>query len=347
VSWHQDPYLLGIQQSFRDNRIDPACKGCSDSEKAFGHSLRQDALHDYNHARFDSLEIDFVDYRANNMCNFKCRSCDSRFSNGIAAETRQHPELTQFYSRVDDRIVTMQSNNRQWILQNLPSLRRLMFTGGEPTIIPEVREIIQHVIDGDYPDLQIMITSNGSFADDFWRQLTIKHTNLHWTLSLDAVGAAATVIRHGTDWSRVENNVQWLACHSRSLDINTVVTNLNVLQLKPLLEFVRGQQLASRTPTGRHGDLGLRHQFFVCKNPHHLSATNWPDSERTQVLEYLRICQDLDLDIEQRKMLQMLSDRIAVSAFDVHQWQRGETLNLVLDQIRGQNHHQLRMPSHV
>jgi hypothetical protein len=241
----------------------------------------------------------------------------------------------------------MQSNNRQWILQNLPSLRRLMFTGGEPTIIPEVREIIQHVIDGDYPDLQIMITSNGSFADDFWRQLTIKHTNLHWTLSLDAVGAAATVIRHGTDWSRVENNVQWLACHSRSLDINTVVTNLNVLQLKPLLEFVRGQQFASRTPTGRHGDLGLRHQFFVCKNPHHLSATNWPDSERTQVLEYLHICQDLDLDIEQRKMLQMLSDHIAVSAFNVHQWQRGEILNLVLDQIRGQNHHQLRVPSHV
>ena len=344
VSWHQDLYLLGIQQSFRDNRVDPACQGCRDAEKAFGHSLRLDALRDYAHVRFDHLEIDFVDYRANNMCNFKCRSCDSVFSNGIAAETRQHPELTEFYSSVDHRVVTMQATNRQWILQNLSSLRRLMFTGGEPTIIPEVRDIIQHVMDGEYPDLQIMITSNGSFADDFWRDLTSEHHNLHWTISLDAVGEAAGVIRHGTDWKRVSDNVQWLARHSRSLDINTVVTNLNVLQLKPLLEFVRGQQFMSRTPTELHGDLGLRHQFFVCRDPYHLSATNWPDQDRPQVLEYLRTCLDLDLDVEQLKMLRGLRDRISAAVFDADQWQRGETLNLMLDRIRGQNHHGLREP---
>lgn len=347
VSWYQDPYLNNIQQSFRDNRIDPACQGCHNAEKTYGHSLRLDALRDYDHVKFHSLDIDFVDYRANNMCNFKCRSCDSVFSNGIAAETRQHPELSQFYSRVDDRVVTMQASHRQWILQNLSSLRRLMFTGGEPTIIPEVRDIIQHVVDGNYPDLQIMITSNGSFADDFWQQLTVKHRNLHWTISLDAVGEAAAVIRHGTDWNRVSNNVQWLAQHSRSLDINTVVTNLNVLQLTPLLKFVRDQQLISRTPSGRHGDHGLRHQFFVCQDPHHLSATNWPDLDRARVLEYLRTCRALDLDTEQREMLQGLCDRVAEATFDAEQWQRGESLNLVLDQIRGQNHHELRNPGHV
>lgn len=345
-SWHQDAYLERIQQSFRDNRIDPACQGCKQSEQTFGRSLRMDALRDYDHAVFDTLAIDFVDYRANNLCNFKCRSCDSMFSNGIAAEVRQHPELQQFYTPIDGKTVSMHESNKRWIMQNLSHLRRLMFTGGEPTVIPEVRQIIQHVIESAFAELQIMITSNGSFVDDFWHNLTAKHANLHWTISLDAVGPQATVIRHGTDWHRVEKNVQWLAIHSRSLDINTVITNLNVMQLRPLLKFVRRMQLLSRTPTGRHGDLGLRHQFFVCQDPYHLSAVNWPTEEKTAVLDYLQSCLELDLDPEQSQTIMALHDSIAQAPFDAEQWHRGEVLNSKLDLIRKQDHHQLRVPNH-
>jgi sulfatase maturation enzyme AslB (radical SAM superfamily) len=342
--WHQDPYLSRIQQSFRDNQVDPDCQGCQHNEHAFGHSLRLDALRDYDNKQFDSLAVDFVDYRANNFCNFKCRSCDSVFSNGIAAEVRQHPELGDFYSQVPSKTVSMHTSNKEWILKNLSGIRRLMFTGGEPTIIPEVREIIEQIVHKQYKHLQIMITSNGSFVDDFWRDLTSEHHNLHWTISVDAVGAAAAVIRHGSDWQRVKDNVEWLAQHSQSLDINTVVTNLNVLQLKPLLRFVRATQLLSRSPTGRHGDLGLRHQFFVCQDPYHLSATNWPTHDRPTVLAYLDSCLALDLDSEQHNMVQRLHQAILDAEFDQDQWQRGETLNVVLDKIRGQNHLELRLP---
>lgn len=346
ASWAEHPFLQGIQKSFLSGSIDQNCVCCLESEEKFGHSLRLDAVKDYGNEVFDELDIDFVDYRSNNICNFKCRSCDSKFSHGIAAEVKQYPSLARFYSTTDTKTVSVQDQNKKWILDHLPSLRRLMFTGGEPTIMPEVREIIQHVIDRNLDHIQIMITSNGSFHDDFWRQVTLTHDQLHWTLSIDAVGDASGIIRHGSDWPRIRDNLSWLAQHSRSLDVNTVISNLNVLQLKPLLQLVRSKQILSRHPTGRHGDLGLRHQFFICQAPFHMSATNWPDHLRDTVLGYLSSCLELDLDQEQMNTVKALRDQIIVSRFDQELWQRSQDMNLTLDQIRKQDHSLLWNPAY-
>jgi len=345
-SWAQHPFLQEIQKSFLSGTINDHCLCCLESEQKFGRSLRLDALDDYDHQVFDRLEIDFVDYRSNNVCNFKCRSCDSKFSHGIAAEVRQNPRLEKFYSIIDTKTVSVQSQNKKWILENLPSLRRLMFTGGEPTMMPEVKEIIQHVMDNALDHVQIMITSNGSFSDDFWRNLTLSHRSLHWTLSIDAVGDAGGVIRHGSDWSRIERNLSWLAEHSESLDVNTVVSNLNVLQLKPLLKLIRSMQILSRHPTGKHGDLGLRHQFFICQNPFQMSATNWPDTLRDTVIQYLSSCLDLDLDQEQHDTIKALRQHVIAATFDAELWARSQDMNIALDEIRQQDHNFLWTPAH-
>jgi sulfatase maturation enzyme AslB (radical SAM superfamily) len=129
-----------------------------------------------------------------------------------------------------------------------------MLTGGEPTYIPQVKYLLEKIVYDNY-DLDVLITTNASFTDNFWFELTRKFKRLHWTISLDAVGPAAEIIRHGTDWSTIENNIVWLSTHAHSLNFNTVVSNLNVLHLKPLLKFVnqmkKKQCVAQRVAWGQ------------------------------------------------------------------------------------------------
>ena len=211
-----------------------------------------------------------------------------------------------------------------------------MLTGGEPTVIPGVKDLVKK-IKQHHKGIQILITSNASFQDDFWFDITRELSNLHWTVSIDAVGPAAEIVRHGSDWPLISHNVSWLAQHATSLDINSVVSNLTLFNMRSLLEFGRRMQQLSVTPIGRHGDLGCRHQFFVCQRPYWLAADNLSEELQPQAVEYLRSCLELDLDIEQRTMLEGLINQIKNSKFNPNLWNRSQTYNQTLDQIRHEN----------
>lgn len=338
--WADSQYLKGFQSDMLSGVMPVACQGCGKQEQTQGRSLRTDALKDYNHQRFEHTGIDFVDYRSNNICNFKCRTCEPAFSHGIAVETKNNSVLKKFYKLAPEKTVRVTEQNANWIHQNIDVIKRLMITGGEPTFMPEVRKIVERVV-YDGLDTDLMITTNASFVDDFWFEATRRHNRLHWTVSIDAVGPAAEIIRHGTQWNLIEKNVRWLASHAASMDVNTVVSNLNVLQLLPLLKFVREIQHDSRSPRGLHGDQGARHQFHVCQRPYYLAADNWPDKLKESVLNHLQQCQNLNLDSEQAAMVQGLSNAIAQSCFDPDLWQLSQQYNQELDTIRNQNYNML------
>jgi hypothetical protein len=132
--------------------------------------------------------------------------------------------------------------------------------------------------------------------------------------------------------------VAWLAQHAQSLDINSVVSNLTVFAMKPLLEFGRRMQRLSISPIGRHGDLGCRHQFFVCQRPYHLAADNLSPELLPLAVDYLKSCLTLDLDDEQRNMLNGLIAQVACAKFDAKLWAKSELYNQTLNQIRHENH---------
>ena len=338
--WPSHPELKKLQQEFLSGTVPNVCKGCVQQENVQGRSLRTDSNQDYNNQIFYDTQISFVDYRSSNICNFKCRTCDSNFSNGISQEARAHPSLAEFYQHTQSKIVSVTDSNSEWIMSNLSQMQRLMFTGGEPTVIPEVKTIIKKIINDQLFDIQILITSNASFTDQFWYELTESCTNLHWTLSIDAVGSTAEIVRHGTRWPVIENNLIWMAKHSHSLDVNTVVSHLNIFQLGPLLKFIRKAQLDSRSPHGRQGNLGLRHQFHVTD-----SAVNWPDSQRQQLIEYLDTCLELDLDSEQQSMVSGLISQLKNHNFNQLKWNRRHRLDTELDRIRSEQHEMLFQPA--
>jgi len=338
--WASSEYVKNIQQQLLAGQVPTICQGCASEERMTGRSLRTDSQQDYNHERFVATELDFVDYRANNICNFKCRSCFPKFSHGIDNETKTNSALQKFYTPVDKKIAKINDVNTEWIKKNLNQIKRLMLTGGEPTRMPEIKSIVERIVH-DRLDIQILITTNGSFEHDFWYELTRSHDNLHWTLSLDAVGPAAEIIRHGTDWSIVEYNARWLASHATSMNINTTITHLNIMQFAPLLKFVKQLQKDSIHPRGRHGAQGARHQFIVTQFPAHLSVNCLPPDLRAQAIDHLNSCFALDLDLEQKQTIQGLAKHLEQVPFDSYQWQRSQEFNQELDRIRGENYMEL------
>lgn len=341
-TWPENPYLKKIQSQLLQGQVPLECQNCVQQEKTQGRSLRTDAIKDYNNQRFVETQIDFVDYRSNNICNFKCRTCDPVFSHGIANEVKNSDTLQQFFKPINTKTVHVTEENANWVANNIDTIKRLMITGGEPTVMPEVKKMVEKIV-YDQLDVDLLITTNASFVDDFWCEATRLYKKLHWTVSIDAVGQAAEIVRYGTSWTVVERNVRWLAQHAASLDVNTVVSNLNAMQLRPLLEFVIELQKESRYPRGLHGSDGCRHQFHICQRPYYLAADNWPNDLKPRVLEHLQQCLNLELSCEQRNMVSGLISNIQNTHFDSKLWDRAHTYNIEFDKIRNQNYNSLYM----
>ena len=334
-NWSSSNFLQNLQQEFSQHKIPKACNSCRQQEIAYGTSLRTQFNQNYDQQYYDT-KIDFVDYRADNLCNFQCRSCSPQFSHLIAKETQDNPDvLTKFFVMPQQKYVSVDADNYQWIIDNSHQIKRLMFTGGEPTVMPQVKLMLEQVMKKQHEHLSIMITTNGSFQDDFWYDLTRSMPNLHWTISIDAVDSAAAIVRYGSDWTQVKHNATWLAKYAGSFMVNSVVSNINVFQLWPLLSFVKTLQQHS------NGRNGCDHEFHVSQRPYYLAADNLDQQLRERAIMYLDQCLQQHWSPSQQSMLQGLATQIKNSTVDPVLWRKSQTYNQELDRLRSQDHSQL------
>jgi sulfatase maturation enzyme AslB (radical SAM superfamily) len=185
-----------------------------------------------------------------------------------------------------------------------------------------------------------MIT-NGSFRDPYWLDIAAEMPNLNFTISIDAVGPAAELIRHGTQWSQIERNILYLAERAHSLNFSTVITSLNLFHLMPLFAFVESIQ---RLPGPANG----RSQFIqVCNHPRDLTPVNWPEDLKTQALDYIDQTILTVTDTVTLCILDEIHRNISSNAFDTELWLTGERYNYELDRIRNQDHRSLYVPSFI
>lgn len=334
--WLSSDRLKQLQTNILQRKIDPGCRDCFQKESLTGTSTRLSALDDYGNQQFDKTEIDYIDYRSSNICNFKCRSCEPYFSNGIAQEVRKSVLLKTIHQVPAEKVV--RADDPAWIIDNLHRIRRLMFTGGEPTVMPGVKEIINQVRQKNV-DTQIIIITNGSFQDTYWLDIAKEMPNVNFTVSIDAVEDAAEIIRHGSDWKQIKSNIHYLAQHSHSMNFSTVITRLNLFQLAPLLRFTKQIRMDYNLPNGRT-------QFIqICNHPSFLAPTNWPNDLQNQAIQYLRFIIDWEDHDSTRTVISNLLDAIKIHVYDQDLWVLGEKYNQELDRLRNENHTRLYDPA--
>jgi organic radical activating enzyme len=327
--WLKSDKFADLQDDMLNDRINDGCRSCLNNEKSQGVSTRLGALKEYKE-HYTDTNIDYIDYRSSNVCNFRCRTCEPFYSHGIANDVKKSEFLLSLYNIPDTKTVSTQEEDKTWIINNLANIKRLMFTGGEPTLIPEVKEIIESVRGERYEDISILIITNGSFTDNYWLDLAGMH-NVNWTVSIDAIGANAEIVRHGTDWKQIDKNIRFLAENSSSLNFSTVISNLNLLHLGELFKYTR-----SIREQYRHRPNGKTQFMSICNFPEYLNPYNWPPALKHQALVYLQY--DVLSKIgEHEDVVRDLIRNIQQYEYNDELWQLGKKYNSELDSMRKQD----------
>ena len=222
------------------------CSRCYAQEDAGLQSSRLSYNNQWQKIKQDNLNKDgsidrvkpvYLDIRLNNICNLKCRMCSGYFSSAIAQEEAvlfDKPESVHSSLQLQQRNLGLKE-----ILDYVPVAEKIYFAGGEPLLSAEHYEILDALIACGNTNLEIMYNTNfttlnyrGRCVLNLWKQFS----NITVGASLDAEGAAASYVRHGTDWNAIESNLELVKSQCPHVNF-TVTSTVGLLNADSLIRL--------------------------------------------------------------------------------------------------------------
>jgi len=175
---------------------------------------------------FESMTVQFLDFRNNNLCNLKCRSCGPMFSTSWSAEMGS---VSHQYDPVD--LIDMDLSQCQYIY----------FAGGEPVLNPQHYELLEHLMQNKIMPHQIKYNTNMTVlgtknysVKEFWPYFK----RVLVMASIDAVGKNISHVRSGADWDKIEQNLNWMRAQPNvQVCVAPVISALNVWWLQDLFDY--------------------------------------------------------------------------------------------------------------
>lgn len=180
----------------------------NNSNKSFGHLINEvdQTLEDGTHPE---MKYRYWDVRFSNICNLKCRSCGSIFSSrwyddDVKLWGKPLRPRVQFAGRTDMDIW-------EQMQPHVPFLEQIYFAGGEPLIMEEHNRILNMLIETGNTKVRLIYNTNltelrfkKENVIDLWKHFP----QVCVAASLDDMADRAAVIRSGTDWLQVEQNIR-------------------------------------------------------------------------------------------------------------------------------------------
>jgi hypothetical protein len=243
--------MVQLRKDMLSGVLNPECNSCYVHEKQNVNSARQymnielkefyeESIANTNtDGTLKELNMRFFDIRFSNICNFKCRTCGSGYSSQWEQE-----ELKNNLPNIAIHPKNDNSNLLSEVLSQVPNIRIAYFAGGEPLITDEHYVILEEMIKtGVAKHVQLRYNTNVSNLKYKDRDLLSiwKHFNkgIRIDASIDHYGPRAEYIRHGTNWSTVEENIKQLrALPYVSFRMNTVLSVFNLLTINDFYEYL-------------------------------------------------------------------------------------------------------------
>lgn len=282
-----------MRREFLNNNIPEGCKTCVQKEESSGHSMRMAMNERFsNHidnaknntekdGTYQNFNLIYWDFRFSNICNFKCRMCGHGLSSSWWEETYHKKNLVKIldskYYGVD--LMT-------YVDEFIDTVEEIYFAGGEPLMMPEHYVILDKLIERKRFNVRLRYNTNLSTLKyknydliEIWK----KFDKVDIFASIDGIEENAEYTRSGTDWQRVEYNLQKLIELSHStpsinLLIGPTIHILNVFHFPALVNKL----LKMNVHPGK----------FVVSNllwPDHLKIALLPNNLKDQLkLEYAK-----------------------------------------------------------
>ena len=243
--WHGQP-MQTLRQDMLSERPNPACTGCYEQELSGFFSGRRSAnKHHGHHIRkldHNPFEMTYWDIRFSNLCNLSCRSCGHIFSSSwyqdqaalAGTEWRINNQPLNFAGRTENDIW-------EQLLPHFDHVEQIYFAGGEPLMMAEHYRILDELERRGRFDVRLIYNTNFTQTRlkdrsvfDYWKRFH----NVAVGASLDAMGARAEYIRHGTRWQRVLDNRRQMIEMSPHVDFYISPT-LSIMNAWHLPDFHR------------------------------------------------------------------------------------------------------------
>jgi len=227
--------LRNLKQQFIRNEKPAACEFCWKAEEAGMDSHRIPT------PTFMSKSISQMHLRLNNVCNYKCRMCNPKFSSTWEIENRKHNYFIHEYTTIKD-IFDVDPDLLPFIakLIKMKELKKLNISGGEPLITDANVKLLTYLIDNNLTDVMLSYSTNLSNLDykkydllDLWKNFT--KVNLH--VSCDGWGEQNEYGRTGFVTKDFINNFTRALPYITS--VNAVVNMYSVWTLPELYKICK------------------------------------------------------------------------------------------------------------
>ena len=223
-----------------------SCNSCWQAEDAGMQSIRKHLTNrfiDYmDTAKFNedtNIGIKHLEIRASNLCNFKCRMCNSNNSIEIDREVHQNPILRRHFKTASHKDNEISDSDWEEIKQISLGLESLILTGGEPLLIKKYYDLMDHLIDNEkIQEIILMIYTHCSVYNPKFVEKMLKFKKVGINLSIDAVGKVAEYQRHGTIWPVVRENIfKFIELPNVFATIHSTITAYTILDFSNLADL--------------------------------------------------------------------------------------------------------------
>lgn len=280
----------------------PECKRCYDIESIGTFTMRQ--AHngrrgkpniDYivnntsDDGSLSEFEMQYMDIRFSNLCNFKCRSCGPACSSQRAQEYVDQHGIDQLKHHFNGQSILINNNEDQQLLTKLKpylnDVEEVYFAGGEIIITPEHYECLDYWLENGKTDIELNYTTNFSTLHgyknkdliEYWK----KFKNVQVWASLDAHGPLAELMRKGTDWNRVVQNMKTLkeqVPHVK-FGITPTISIWNIFKFPDFFDYMIKNEFM---------DLSMTPRFNLLTYPWYANIMILPKNVKNRLIELYR-----------------------------------------------------------
>ena len=197
------------------------------------HSLTKEDGH------FDQFKLFYWDFRFSNICNLKCRTCGPIYSSSWYSDAKELGSYDPSKKLLDRK------DKFEFLTHHIEHVEEIYFAGGEPLLMEEHYKILNLLLEKNRLNVKLSYNSScnninykGQSITEYWKHFT----NVVLSPSIDHFGKKSEIMRSGSRWDDVVNNIKKIQQETPHVFIHPTITvsNMNILDLpEVLLEFDR------------------------------------------------------------------------------------------------------------
>ena len=218
--FHSD-HIIKLRQDLLSGIKNSNCEKCWKTEENGGDSLRlitnRTLGTNSNFKIKDQIRnplmsnIKSFDLQLGNLCNLKCVMCTPSRSSQLLAEINLNPVLKNNsklnYSQKDFDW-PKGDDFRQWCDKHLPNSIHIKFTGGEPFLIPWIKDVLEAIPDSQKQKCVLHFTTNLTIINETFFDVFRKFKEVWISVSVEGIGSTYEYLRFGHTWDALSDNIK-------------------------------------------------------------------------------------------------------------------------------------------